>query len=60
MFTQVSDRLVLRFEPGQTTFRNYRTTANATQLYNLANALNSFQEDEAKQILRVKEYEFTV
>ena len=63
MFTKSSDRLVLRYggestAPGQFTFRHFVSHANDADLYNLAHTLNSFQEDEVKQVARVQEYEF--
>ncbi|MCL2839514.1 MAG: hypothetical protein FWE05_01985 [Defluviitaleaceae bacterium] len=47
-------RLVLRYNPGQFTFRHFNHGASDTQLYNLARQLNSFQEDEVAQIVKIR------
>ena len=57
MFLQTSNRLVLRYDPGQFSFRQFVSHASDEQLYNLALALNSFQEDPVRKILKVQEYE---
>jgi hypothetical protein len=51
--TPVSRRLVLRYDPGQFSFRHFDQTANDTQLFNLAQALNAFQEDALDSVVRV-------
>lgn len=55
---ELAPRLVLRYDPGQFTFRNFNPTASDTQLFNLANQLNSFQEDEVDEIFKVRTFEF--
>ena len=50
-----STNLVLRFNPGQFTFRHFDHTANDEQLFNLARKVNSFQEDDA-QIVKVQTF----
>jgi len=60
MFTQLSNRLVLNYEPGQFTFRNFVSNASDASLYELALHLNSFQEDEVKQIRRIREFELVL
>ena len=52
-------RLVLRYDPGQFTFRNFIQTATDQQLFDLAQQINSFQEDKADRILKVEEIRFT-
>jgi len=51
-------RIVLRYDPGQFTFRNFATNANNSQLLELARQLNSFQEDEVDQVLLVQEFRY--
>lgn len=51
---EMSRRLVLRYEPGQFSFRHFRPTATDAELYALARTLNEFQEDEVEQIVRVQ------
>jgi len=50
---EMSNRLVLRYEPGQFSFRHFTPTATDEQLFDLAEQLNAFQADEVKQIVRV-------
>ncbi|MCL1862883.1 MAG: hypothetical protein FWF78_04900 [Defluviitaleaceae bacterium] len=50
--------LILRYNPGQFTFRNFAMTASDEQLYNLANLLNDFQECEVEEVLKVRTFEF--
>ena len=57
MLVQTSNRLVLRFDPGQFSFRHFVSNANDEQMYNLALALNSFQDEPVRKILKVQEYE---
>jgi len=47
-------RLVLRYDPGQFSFRHFDIIATDEDLYNLARQLNSVQEDEVKQIVKVR------
>jgi len=58
MFMSLSKRLVLRFGPGQFSFRHFVNNAGNQALYDLAQALNSLQADEAKEVLTVEEFEF--
>jgi hypothetical protein len=51
---EISRRLVLRYDPGQFTFRHFLPTATDAELYGIARAVNEFQEDEVKQIVRVQ------
>jgi len=51
-----SRRLVLRYNPGQFTFRHIGATATDEQLYNLARQLNSFQLVDAAEIHKVRTY----
>lgn len=46
-------RLVLRYDPGQFTFRHFEPVATDEQLYDLAQNLNAFQEDAVDTVLRV-------
>ena len=50
---EISNRLVLRYDPGQFTFRRFAATATDEQIYALARQLNSLQEDEVEQVVRV-------
>jgi len=58
MFTRLNDRLVLRYEQGQNTFRNFVSHATDAQLFQYGHILNAFQDVEVKQVQRVQEYEF--
>jgi len=60
MFLETSNRLVLRYDPGQFSFRHFVVHANDEQMYNLALALNSFQDEPVRKILKVQEYELAV
>jgi hypothetical protein len=55
---EVAKRLVLRYDPGQFTFRHFLVTATDEQLYNLAMQLNSFQECAVDTILKTRVMEF--
>jgi len=57
MLIRRSNRLVLRYDPGQFSFRHFIANANDEQMYNLALALNSFQDEPVRKILKVQEYE---
>jgi len=57
MLAEVNRRLVLRYDPGQFTFRHFIQTSSDTQLFELAQALNEFQEDTAVRILKVQTFE---
>ena len=57
MFVETNRRLVLRYDPGQFTFRHFVHTSTDEQLYDLAQGLNEFQEDEVKQVLKVQFFE---
>jgi len=54
---ELAERLILRYNPGQFSFRRYDVTATDAELYALAKQLNSVQADEASQIIRVKVYQ---
>jgi len=55
---ETSRRFVLRYNPGQFSFRNFDHTATDEQLYNLAHQLNAFQEDELVQVVRIRTLQF--
>ena len=55
---ELDKRLVLRFENGQFTFRGISHEANDSQLYELARGLNAFQDEPAKQIVKIKVIQF--
>ena len=57
MLSEVNRRLVLRYEPGQFTFRKFIHTASDAQLHDLAHAINRFQEDELVKVLKVQVFE---
>ena len=57
MLVENNRRLVLRYDPGQFTFRKFAHTASDAQLYDLANRLNSFQEEPVAQVLKVQTFE---
>jgi len=52
--TEASRRLVLRYNPGQFTFRHFDMTATSEELHSLAMQLNSIQEDEVHQVVMVR------
>jgi hypothetical protein len=45
-----STSLVLRYNPGQFTFRRFDHTAPDADLYDLAKQVNAFQTEEAKVV----------
>ncbi|MCL2218018.1 MAG: hypothetical protein FWB91_13510 [Defluviitaleaceae bacterium] len=47
-------RLILRYDPGQFTFRHFNHNASDEQLYELANLLNTFQEDDLAQVVKTR------
>jgi len=51
---EISRRLVLRYDPGQYTFRNFDIAATPEELHDLAIYVNAIQEDVADQILMVR------
>ena len=46
-------RLVFNFDDGVFSFRRFSENANYVQLLDLAEAINSFQDEQAKNILLV-------
>ena len=48
-----SRRLVLRYDPGQFTFRHFEASATDAELYELALQLNAFQDEPVDKVLRV-------
>lgn len=56
--TEVSRRLVLRYDPGQFTFRHFAATATDAQLFNIAAYLNAFQTCAIDKVLSVRVFEF--
>jgi len=57
MLSEINRRLVLRFDPGQFTFRSFNHFADDATLYELAHRLNDFQEDDVKRVLKVQTFE---
>jgi hypothetical protein len=55
---EMGRRLVLRYKPGQFTFRRFDNAATIAQLHDLAIQLNSFQGCDLDKILRVRTFEF--
>lgn len=51
---EISRRLVLRYDPGQFSFRHFDVLATDEELFELANLLNSVQEDDVHQITKVR------
>jgi len=51
---EISRRLVLRYDPGQFSFRNFDMSATDAQLHDLAQQINAVQEDDAAQIVKVR------
>ena len=49
-----SRSLVLRYNPGQFTFRHLDPIATDEELYDLARQINSVQEDEVHKIVKVR------
>ena len=54
---EYSERLVLRYDPGQFSFRRYNALATDEELYALARQLNSVQEDMVSQIVKVQVFQ---
>jgi len=54
---EFSRRLILRYDPGQFTFRHFDVMASDEGLYNLAMQLNSVQEDEVDKILKIQVFQ---
>ena len=52
-----SKRLVLRYDPGQYTFRHFDAMATDAELYALARQLNSVQEDAVDKIVKVQVFQ---
>ena len=57
MLVEVNRSLVLRYNPGQFTFRHFIHTSTDEQLLDLAEGINRFQSDEAAQVLKVQRFE---
>ena len=55
---ETDKRLVLRFENGQFTFRRIHPAANDEEMFNLAHALNAFQDDPVKSVVKIKVISF--
>ena len=51
---ELSKRIVLRYKPGQFSFRSFDSQAADPELHALALQLNSVQEDEVEQIVKVQ------
>ena len=58
MRIETDRRLVLRYSPGQFTFRNMMHTTSDENMMRLARAINSLQEENATKILRVQTFQF--
>ena len=54
---EFSERLVLRYNPGQFSFRRFDALATDAELYALAKQLNAVQEDEVSQIVKVRVFQ---
>jgi len=54
---EFSKRLVLRYNPGQFTFRHFDVLASDEGLYNLGRQLNAVQEDEVDKILKIQVFQ---
>ena len=52
-----SRQLVLRYDPGQFTFRHFEAITTDAELYALARQLNSVQEDEVDKIVKVQVFQ---
>jgi len=59
MLSEINRRLVLRYDPGQFTFRSFNHTSSDEALYELAHSINEFQEDEVKRVLKVQTFELS-
>jgi hypothetical protein len=57
MLTEVNRRLRLDYNPGVFTFRNFVHTSSDQQLFDLATALNRFQDTPVARILKVQTFE---
>ncbi|MCL2357668.1 MAG: hypothetical protein FWC70_11075 [Defluviitaleaceae bacterium] len=51
---EASRGIILRYEPGQFTFRKFCPTATDAQLYELAANLNAFQDRPLRRVLKVR------
>ena len=51
---ELSRRLALRYDPGTFSFTNFDTVATDEDLYNLAMQINSVQEDEVRQVVKIR------
>ena len=58
MFTELSRRLVLNYDPGQFTFRNFIQTSTDEQLLDLAEAVNLFQDTPVAKVLKIQTFDF--
>ena len=56
----IDKRLVLRYDRGQSTFRQFDHGADYAQLLDLARAINLFQADAANQVLLVTATKYVV
>ena len=54
---EFAERLVLRYNPGQFSFRRYDALATDEELYALARQLNAVQEDPVDQIVKVQVFQ---
>jgi len=52
--SETSRRLVLKYNPGQYSFRHFDIQATNEELHDLGLQLNSVQEDEVHQIVLVQ------
>jgi len=51
-------RLVLRYNPGQFTFRHFNHAASIEELYNVAEQVNAFQDTPVEQVVRIRVRQF--
>ncbi|MDR0272167.1 MAG: hypothetical protein LBI27_02480 [Clostridiales bacterium] len=58
MLTEMYRRLVLNYDKGQYSFRDFSYSASDDQLYDLATQLNAFQDITAEKVLKVRVLEF--
>jgi hypothetical protein len=51
-------KLILKYNEGQFTFRNFNNAATDAQLHDLAMRLNAFQITKANKIIKVRTFAF--
>jgi hypothetical protein len=58
MLSEIGQKLILRYQKGQFTFRNFNNSATSERLHELAMLLNAFQQTPVRDVHVVRTFNF--